>query len=477
MIQYIHINKKGAIAVDKKTLDKKTYNLYKCHIRDDNPLYSLLDEWSHLANNLYNESLFVMRQLFTGLTKSPEKRHELESTTIEDVLKITRLYKKSIILNEEKRLVDYSFLDFYFKRTNNENYYSALPRQTAQAVIKEANAKFSEWLKALKDYKENPAKYTGKPRMPKYKKSGGSTTFSLTNQGAIFKEQKHNYLIKFPKTKTTLTFNKKLKDERLKSVNVKKEYGIFKITFLFEDLSPKTSIINSNVSCGIDLGVNNLAAIVTSNGDSLLVKGEFIKSKNQWFNKKIAKNLRGQTIGTEKKAVSSKALNKLYKRRQLFIEDAMHKVAKKIVLWCACNKVSKIIIGKNKGWKQEINIGKTNNQNFVQIPHALLISYIKTVAEKIGMQVVEADESYTSKASFLDMDKIPVYKKDANITYIFSGTRIKRGLYKDNLGRVINADLNGAGNIMRKVIPDKDIKVNIDNLVSPAKLQALEIYA
>lgn len=463
--------------MNKEALDNKIYNLYKCHVQYNSPLYNILDEWSHIANNLYNESLFVMRQLFTGLPKKPDKRHELEATTIVEVLKIANLYNKEIILNEEKRLVDYYFLDFYFKKTNNENYYSAIPRQTAQAVIKEANDKFSEWLKALKAYKENPSKYTGRPRMPKYKESGGNATFSLTNQDVIFKEQKHNYLIKFPKTKNTLTFNKKLKDERLKSVNVKKEYGVFKITFLFEDLSQKTSIINSNISCGIDLGVNNLAAIVTSNGDSLLVKGEFIKSKNQWFNKKIAKNLRGQTIGTNKKSVSSKTLNNLYKRRQFFIEDAMHKVAKKIVLWCADKNVSKVIIGKNKGWKQEINIGKTNNQNFVQIPHALLITYIKTIAEKIGMQVVEQEESYTSKASFLDRDKISMYKKDANITYLFSGTRVKRGLYKDRLGRVINADLNGAGNIMRKVIPDKDIKVNIDNLISPTKLQAFEIYS
>ena len=159
------------------------------------------------------------------------------------------------------------------------------------------------------------------------------------------------------------------------------------------------------------------------------------------------------------------------------MEDAMHKLAKKIVLWCADKNVSKIIIGKNKGWKQEVNIGKTNNQNFVQIPHTLLINYIKTLAEKMGMQMVEVDESYTSKASFVDMDKIPVYKKDANTIYIFSGTRIKRGLYKDSLGRVINADLNAAGNIMRKVIPDKDIKVSIDNLISPNKLTAFEIYA
>ena len=457
--------------------EEKRYNLYNYHIYDNDSLYNLLDEWAHLANNLYNESLFIMRQLFTGLTKTPDQRYELEAIAIESVLEVAKLYNKEITLNEEKRLVNYPFLEFYFRETNNENYYSILPRQTAQAIIKEADAKFSEWLKALKDYKANPSKYTGKPRMPKYKKSGGSSTFTLTNQGVVFEKKKHNYLIKFPKTKDTLTFNKKLKNERLKSVNVKKEYGIFKITFLFEDLDTEEVTLDSNIFCGIDLGVNNLAAMVTSNGDSLLVKGEFIKSKNQWFNKQIAKNLRGQTVGTNKKAISSKALKNLYRRRQYFIEDAMHKVAKKIVKWCMDKNVSTIIIGKNKWWKQNINIGKVNNQNFMQIPHALLINYIKTVANKVGINVIETEESYTSKASFLDMDSIPVYKEDANITYIFSGNRIKRGLYKDSKGKVINADLNGAGNIMRKVIPDEDITININNLISPEKLTACEIYS
>lgn len=465
------------ILIENQMVQDKKYNIYKCYIKNDNSLYNILNEWSHLANNLYNESIFIMRQLFTGLAKSPDKRQKLETTTIEDVLKIAKLYNKKIILNEEQRLVNYLFLDFYFKKTNNENYYSLLPRQTAQSVIKEANIKFSDWLKALKDYKKNPSRYTGKPKMPKYKTSGGCATFSLTNQDIVFKKKKHNYIVKFPKTKATLSFNKKLKDERLKIVNVKKEYGMFKVTFLFENLCDKKANLKSGVFCGIDLGVNNLAAIVTSNGDSLLVKGEFIKSKNQWFNKKIAKNLRGQTIGTDKKAISSKALNNLYKKRQFFIEDAMHKVAKKIVFWCVAENVSNIVIGKNKGWKQKSNIGKVNNQNFIQIPHALLINYIKTLAEKIGMQVVETDESYTSKASFVDMDQIPTYKKDVNITYLFSGSRVKRGLYKDSCGNIINADLNGAGNIMRKVLADENIKVNVNNLISPIKLTASEIYA
>lgn len=460
----------------KQRVQNKIYNVYKNYIKDDNPLYTTLDEWSHLANNLYNESLFVMRQLFIGLAKQDGKRQKLEVATIKNVRKVAKLYKREIILNKTQRLVNHFFLDFYFKTTNNKNYYSALPRQTAQAVIKEANARFSEWLKALKDYKKNPSKYTGKPKMPKYKTSGGVYSFSLTNQDVLFKKRRYNYLIKFPKTKITLSFNKKLKDERLKSVRVKKEHGNFKLIFLFEDLSHRFINATHDTFCGIDLGVNNLAAMVTNKGDSLLVKGEFIKSKNQWFNKKIAKNLQGQTIGTNKKAVSSKALNKLYQKRQLFIEDALHKVTKNIVLWCIKKNVSTIVIGKNKHWKQNIYIGKANNQNFTQIPHTLLIKYIKTLALKSGIDVIETEESYTSKASFVDMDELPTYKKSANMTYLFSGKRIKRGLYKDSLGRIINADLNGAGNIMRKVVSDKNIKINIDNLLSPTKLTTREIY-
>lgn len=453
------------------------YNIYKYHVKQDDSLFLLLDEWSRLANNLYNETLFVMRQLFTGLNKKPEERHELENSTIEDVLNVAKKYKKEIVLNEEQRLVDCAFLEFYFRNKNNNNFISSLPRQTAQKVIKEAQSNFIYWLKALKDYNKNPSKYTGRPKMPKYKKSGGFLSFSLTNQDVVFRKKKFNYLIKIPKTKGTVSFNKRLDNRRLKMVSVKKEYGMFKMTFIFEDLSEPVPSIDSNISCGIDLGVDNLAAITTSNGDTLLVKGGFIKSKNQWFNKKIAKNLRGQTIGTNNKATSSKALNRLYKRRQFFIEDALHKVAKKIVLWCVDRNVSTIIIGKNKGWKQAINIGKTNNQNFVQIPHSLLINYIKTVASKFGITVIEIDEAYTSKASFLDKDLLPIYKPDANITYLFSGSRIKRGLYKDGLGRVINADLNGAGNIMRKIISDNEISVNVNNLAFPNILTAKEIYA
>ena len=455
--------------------DKKEYSVYKCKLKNDSPLFCVFDEWSHLANNLYNETLFVLRQLFTGLKKEDKDITPLEKEAIENVLKVAKSYKKTIVLNKDQRLVNYYFMDFYFKKTKNENYNSSLPKQTAQHVVKEACQNFSIWLKALKEYNKNPSKFSGRPKMLKYKVSGGISAFIITNQCTRFKEKKFGYEVKFPKTKHTLTFNNKVKGKRLKEVNVKYEYGGYKITYLFEDVEKQRPVKSTgNVVCGIDLGVNNIASIETSNGDSLLVKGKFIKSKNQWFNKNIAKNMRGQTIGTTKKAKSSKALNKIYEKRALFMMDIMHKISKKIVKWCQEKQVSTIVIGSNKFWKQNINI-ENNTQTFVQMPFSTLINYIEDKASKVGIEVVRIEESYTSKASFLDLDDIPVYKEGDTTEYTFSGRRISRGMYKSSTGFTFNADLNGAGNILRKYT-NENIVFNLSNLHSPEVLDVKKIY-
>ena len=455
--------------------DKKEYSVYKCKLKNDNPLFCVFDEWAHLANNLYNETLFVLRQLFTGLKKEEKDITPLEKETIDSVLRIAKSYKKTIVLNKDQRLVNYYFMDFYFKKTKNENYNSSLPKQTAQHVIKEACGNFSTWLKALKEYNKNPSKFSGRPKMPKYKVSGGISTFKITNQVVTFSKTKFGYEVKFPKTKHTLTFNNKVKGKRLKEVNVKYEYGSYKITYLFEDIEAKRPAkINSNVVCGIDLGVNNIASIETSNGDSLLIKGKFIKSKNQWFNKNIAKNMRGQTIGTTNKTKSSKTLNRIYEKRALFMIDIMHKISKKIVEWCESKNVAVIVIGSNKFWKQKINIGN-NTQTFVQIPFSTLINYIEDKASKVGIEVIRIEESYTSKASFLDLDDMPVYKENDTTEYVFSGKRTSRGMYKSSIGFTFNADLNGAGNILRKY-KNENIVFNLSNLHSPEVLDVNKIY-
>lgn len=460
--------------MSEETKTKKQYSIYKCRVSEKDPLFVVFDEWAHLSNNLYNETLFVIRQLFTGLNKDKKDMTDLEITTIENVLEVLKSYNKKLILDKDHRLVSYNFMDFYFKKTNNENYNSSLPKQSAQYVIKDACNSFKSWFKALRSYKRNPSKFTGKPKMPKYRKSGSVYATKLTNQDAVLYKKKFGYEVKLPKTKHRLNFTDKVKGKKLKEVNIKCEYGIYKVTYLFEnELEPIEN--KGNVVCGIDLGVNNIAAIQTSNGDSLLVKGEFIKSRNQWYNKKIAKNMSGQTIGTTNKVISSKALKRLYRNRKLFMEDIMHKISKKIVEWCISKDVSTIVIGSNKFWKQNINIGKANNQTFTQIPFSLLISHIEDKAFKFGIKVVKTEESYTSKASFLDLDSIPVCNENEVNKYTFSGKRISRGMYRSSNGFCFNADLNGAGNILRKQYSGK-INVNLANLRSPEILKVTDIY-
>ena len=157
------------------------------------------------------------------------------------------------------------------------------------------------------------------------------------------------------------------------------------------------------------------------------------------------------------------------------MEDLMHKIAKKIVSWYVTKNVSTIVIGSNKFWKQNINIGKANSQTFAQIPFSLLINYVKDKASKLGIKVIEVEESYTSKASFLDLDNIPVYDGRNTNKYSFSGKRISRGMYRSSNGFCFNADLNGAGNILRKH-SNKNITFDLENLKFPEILNAIDIY-
>jgi putative transposase len=199
----------------------------------------------------------------------------------------------------------------------------------------------------------------------------------------------------------------------------------------------------------VDLGLNNLIA-VTSNHPGikpLLINGRPLKSINQFFNKRVAKS---QSLYAERQR---KSLNSKRNRR---IDNYLHTVSRRVIDWCQLNLISHLIIGPNERGKQDINIGKKNNQEFVQIPHAKLISLLTYKAQLAGIEVTSTEESYTSKASALDGDELPTFNSRAksNIKPVFSGKRIKRGLYKASTGDTINADTNGSMNIARKVIPN-----------------------
>ncbi len=195
----------------------------------------------------------------------------------------------------------------------------------------------------------------------------------------------------------------------------------------------------------IDIGLNNLAA-VTSNQPGLtpfLVNGRPLKAINQWYNKRRT----WLQAKLPQDVFVSRQLDILADKRQRQVTAYLHVASRRIVEWLVVQRIGTLAIGKNDGWKQHIGLGRRTNQNFVFIPHARFVQILCYKAELVGIQVIVTEESYTSKCSFLDLE--PVGKHE-----VYVGTRVKRGLYRASTGRCLNADINGAYNILRKVVPD-----------------------
>ncbi|GHO93150.1 hypothetical protein KSF_031980 [Reticulibacter mediterranei] len=203
---------------------------------------------------------------------------------------------------------------------------------------------------------------------------------------------------------------------------------------------------------GIDIGMNNLVALTSNKPgfQSVVVNGRPAKSVNQFYNKRKAE-LQGQL----RRKGTTRRMERLTNKRNRRIDQYMHTVSRRIVDLLVKEGIGVLGIGKNDGWKQNSTMGKRTNQHFVQIPHARFIAMLTYKAELVGIAVKLTEESYTSKASLLDLDPLPVHDPSKpNEKHHFSGKRIKRGLYRASDGRLINADINGAGNMIRKVAPD-----------------------
>lgn len=420
------------------------YHAIRTNVYKEHPLYAYCLKVTEASKLLYNASLFRVRNRFTGYSKTSLTENELE--VAEEVRLLDASQK---IKGDTKELLYYNRLEKLMRVTNNPDFFNDdLSKQTAQHVVREAVEDFTTWLKSLKEYKRNPSKYTGCPKMPRYKKASTRTT-SLTNQDCKFVDGH----IKFPLTSAVLKVGGIPSDSVLKEVKIEPYYDAFVVICTFETKDIVKPVERSFMA-GIDLGVDNIAAITTNEGHSLLFKGGAVKAENQRFNKERARLISCITKGHEtKKNVTSRRLSALSRKRDCFLRDQMHKISKSIISFCVEHKVGTIVVGSNKGWKQNSNLGDSNNQNFVQIPLTELRTMIKYKAERAGIEVIDQEESYTSKADFLKNDYIPTFGVDDEQAF-FSGHRIKRGLYKSGAGMFINADLNGAANILRKAISD-----------------------
>ena len=341
-------------------------------------------------------------------------------------------------INNKKVLDEYKLTGQLAKE--NQVDFRALPSKTSQQIVKLLFKNWKSFFRSIKDYSKHPNKYLGKPRLPQYKdKVKGRNVVIFTGQQFGIKDG----YIYFCKKSGLVPL--KTKVDNVCQVRIVPQSNCFVVEVVYEKEVKKVKGLKKGMYTSIDLGINNMATLVTNKGDSVLVNGRVLKSMNQYYNKE--KSRLQSFIGDRG---SSNRIEALTYKRNNKIEDYMHKASRYIVDYCIKNRIQNIVIGKNDGWKQEVNMRKSTNQNFVSIPYNKLIQMIQYKAEEIGINVILQEEAYTSKCDALALEPIKHHEK-------YLGKRVKRGLFRSSIGKYINADVNGALNILRKVIGDKFI--------------------
>jgi IS605 OrfB family transposase len=313
-------------------------------------------------------------------------------------------------------------------------------------MILDKNGK--SFFEAVKAYKTDDSKFTGRPKLPKYKDKAKGRNILIYTIQAISSKQLKKGIIKL--SGTEILINTKVNPDRICQVRLVPKCDSYVIEVIYDE--PESTISNYILAASIDLGLNNLVAL-TSNQPGfipLLINGRPLKSINQFYNKRKA-HLQSQLKGSRK---SSPRIQRLTRCRHQKVDNYLHHTSRLIVDYLVAKQIGTLVIGKNAQWKTEIDLGKQTNQNFVSIPHARLIEMLQYKARLVGVKVIVQEESYTSKSNFLNLDPIPVYGHTGADDMVFSGKRIKRGLYKTSVGQLINSDVNGAYNILRKAIPN-----------------------
>ena len=461
-------------------MTEKDYRTYQISIKKGHRLYRYFDELCLNCNNLYNTANFYIRQVYTALNNEqslqPLQREVMETiyqhignmNECKTIAYYKRVKKeeakpkeiqKEVTLTlfelpkKEKSFLGYHFLDCLFKVIKQKDYY-ALPGQINQQAIKNVVQNWRSYFESLKEYKKKPDKFKARPSIPGYLPKGDRKEVTLSNQICKVVDEKY---LKFPKTKLNLNIGKLSKmTGEFQQVRIIPNYDYFILEIVFLKGEKEEIQVKKERCMSIDLGIGNIATLVFNTGIApILFKGGRIKSINQWYNKlrsyyyAVLRNGKSPKEGH----FHSKKLMKVNRNRSNQIKNFFHKLSFNIVKIAKEHGIDTIIIGKNVDWKQESKLGKINNQNFVQIPHSMLIELIIYKANSEGIAVIVTEESYTSKASFLDDDDIPTYKPGNETKYVFSGKRISRGMYKSKNKILINADVNGAANILRKVVP------------------------
>ena len=376
--------------------------------------YKSIKELCHIAKNLANQAIYNVRQYY---------------------------FAEGEYLNYEK---NYALL----KTSDN---YKLLNSNMAQQILKEVDGSFKSFFGLLKLAKKG--KYSFRDcKLPKYLPKDGYTTlvigFVRLNGNKLILPYSNSY----SKThkRVEITIPPILLDKKVKEIRIipKANARFFEIQYTYEAECIHRNL-NTNNALALDLGVNNLVTAVSNSGKSFIIDGKKLKSINQWYNKQ---NARLHSI-KDKQHFGRKPTNRqrvICRDRNNKVNYYMNKAARKIIDYCNKNDIGTLVVGYNETFQKSSHMGKQNNQSFVNIPYGQLRFKLEYLCELNGITYVKQEESYTSKASFWDKDNIPVYNNDNPQSYVFSGKRIHRGMYQCANGKCLNADVNGALNIMRK---------------------------
>ncbi len=391
-------------------------------IRKNDLRYEAIDQAAFASKNLYNAANYEIWQTFIF---------------------------QGVYLNYNKM----------YQRMKDHPAYKALPAKVSQQVLRTLDKNWHSFFKAIAEWREHPEKFLGRPSLPKYKEKQQGRNLLIYTIQAISKPALRQGFIQ----PSGLPIQIKTKHRNVDQARIIPRHGFYVVEVVYEQEAIQSDV-DPTLFAGIDIGVNNLATL-TSNKKGFvprLVNGRPVKSVNQFYNKRKAE-LDQRLMKMDTRRRTSHQLERLAITRTCRINHYLHTASRRIINLLVAEGIGTLIIGKNPNWKQEVEMGKRNNQQFVQIPHDRFIEMLAYKAQLVGIKVIVTEESYTSKCSFLDHEPI---RKHEN----YAGKRIKRGLFRASNGRLINADVNGSANIIRKVAPNAFAEGVEGVVVRPSRL-------
>ena len=379
------------------------------------------------------------------------ERHIVKDNRFESICLKSGLLYNYVLYNIRQGIFNKEYLKEYDLSTRlckeNQFDFRSLPSVISQQVIAQVFSVIKSWVRSKKEYEKSPSKFNSKPKLPKYKRGKKQNMVIFTTSACRLKNDGCIHFIK----NIIQPIKTKIGENKLCQVRIIPQATCYVVEVIYEKKEQDLNLNKDNV-LSIDLGLNNICTCISNVGISpFIVNGKVIKSFNQWYNKKKARLM--SLIGDKG---TSRRINKMTCYRNCWISDKIHKISRYIIDICRSNNIGTIVIGQNRGWKQEINLGKRINQKFVEIPFSDLINKISYKAKLIGINLITHEESYTSKIDHMAFE--PLKKQDA-----YLGKRKRRGLFQSSIGKLINADINGAIGIGRKVFGDSYVSRIIDS--------------